>query len=200
MHWKAHGWAVCSFLGFLASILTVLPPLSLRAAPLPNWTGRARDQVQAVQAEKAGRTAAQRKINSQLLFALRQARGEDIAKGAPLLRPLMRVEPDGRVLVDMRAMINADLLNRIERGGGRVIKSFPQSQSLRALVPLALLESLSARPEVRNIRPADEFTTQTFVTEGDLTHQADIARADLGIDGSGVKIGALSDSVDFLSA
>jgi len=70
------------------------------------------------------------------------------------------------------------------------------------LVPIGLVETLAARPDVRFIRPAVEATTDTgsVNSEGDRTHRVNTARASFGANGSGVKVGVLSDGVNSLAA
>jgi len=77
----------------------------------------------------------------------------------------------------------------------------PAAGALRALVPLAALETLAAEPEVERIRPAGRATTRAAnVSQGDAAHRAAEVRASLGADGAGVAVGVLSDGVDSLAA
>ena len=39
----------------------------------------------------------------------------------------------------------------------------------------------------------------TVDSEGDYTHQANTARANFGVEGTGIKVGVISESVDHLS-
>src|SRR5262249_25104181 len=79
---------------------------------------------------------------------------------------------------------------------------YPVDRSIRALVPLAQVEALAARKDVRFIQPAVTFRTNagSVTSEGDVAHRANTARTTFGVDGTGVKVGVLSDSVDFLAA
>ena len=171
------------------------------AARPSRLTAREQDQIAALQEEKAARTPAQRKLDSQFVYALHQKRGQPVARGVTQLTPALRPERDGRMLVDLRATVTPALLDRIRRGGGTVLNSFTRAQAIRAVVPLELLEELAAQPEVRNVRPADRATTNVGSrnSEGDLTHRAGEARAVYGVSGEGVRIGVLSDSVDRLA-
>src|ERR1700752_19605 len=54
--------------------------------------------------EKEGRTPAQQKINSQLLYEIYRRRGEDKAKGIPPGPTDVRIDARGRALVDVRAV------------------------------------------------------------------------------------------------
>ncbi len=165
----------------------------------------ARDQIGALLAEKSARTPAQRKINSRILTALRADRGDALA--VPNLRTGVDLESDGRVLFDLDATVSAALLDRIEALGGTIVSQFEQFNAVRALLPLESIETLAAEAAIRNVRPADRplrhggfVRGNSVITEGDVAHRADDARANFGVDGSGVQVCAMSDSVDELAA
>lgn len=101
-------------------------------------------QVRMVADDKASRTPAQRKISSELL-GLQGKRGG------------IELQPDGTVSVDIKATVTDTLLKRIEALGGIVMSSFPQYQAIRARIPATRLEALADSPDVRFIRPADQF-------------------------------------------
>jgi len=54
---------------------------------------------------------------------------------------------------------------------------------------------------VKFIQPAVKalVNTGSINSQGDTTHRADVARSTFGVNGAGVKVGVLSDSVDFLA-
>src|SRR5439155_15468433 len=85
--------------------------------------------------------------------------------------------------------------------GGTIINSFAQFHAVRALVPLEQLESLAGLDGVKFIKRAAKAQTNTgsVTSEGDLTHRANTARGFFGATGHGMKVGVLSDSIDFLS-
>ncbi|MDY6953956.1 MAG: S8 family serine peptidase, partial [Thermodesulfobacteriota bacterium] len=57
-------------------------------------------------------------------------------------------------------------------------------------------EPLAEHGDVRFIRPAARaFTNKINTSEGDAAHHGPLARATFGVDGTGVKVGVLSDSV-----
>lgn len=159
------------------------------------------EQLQALAAEKASWTPVQRKLDSQLLFALNRERKNPIFDRLPDLRTSLRREEDGRVLVDVRAEVTAGLLAEITARGGEVVNVHPAFEAIRARLPLTELEALAAADEVRFIAPAGRMTTnKNNTSEGDVTHRADLSRSTLGVDGSGVQIGVISNGVDSLAA
>ena len=186
---------------------------------LPPALGR---QIEALLAEKAQRTPAQRKVSSHLLHAARVARGEEIAGGSALRLSAVAVAADGTVLVDVRAGVTPAVLARIEALGGSVLSSVPRYDAVRARLPLAAVEALAELDDVQTIRPADEAVTRgqaaaaiqaatraadagpavprkVNTSEGDVAHRADQARRQYGVDGTGIGIGVLSDGVDGLA-
>lgn len=163
-------------------------------------------QIGIFHAEKAARTPAQQKMDSQLILGAKQARGQGLA-GLPKFRVDLKVLPDGRVLVDIDAKVTEGLLAQIKAGGGEIVSSVPQLDAIRAKVTPLLAESLASRADVRYIRRADEAMTNVGAvqSEGDGAHLANLFRTmpridGIGLaDGTGVKIGVLSTSVDYLT-
>lgn len=102
--------------------------------------------------EKASRTAAQKKIDSQLLYALKQKRGE--TKGVPTDRVNIELDQKGRALVDITAKISPQVSNQVRKLGGIVISEEPQYHTMRARLALEKLEALAGRKDVSFIAPA----------------------------------------------
>jgi subtilisin-like proprotein convertase family protein len=217
------------------------------AAPSgPELAPEAVAQIEALIAEKAARSPAQRKISSSLLYAQsdRFAKGISKVKGeGGKLESMLRFDDTGRVLVDIKGDLDAA---RVGAVGGTVVTASAAHRSVRAWVQLAALESLAADPGVVAIRPAFAATTDranpprggakfaalsreqriaklqqaitargqkpprlaekttgaiknvgSVTSEGSSAHFAERARKYYNVDGSGVKIGVLSDSDDF---
>ncbi len=172
-------------------------------AVAPNAPGQisasALKQITALETEKSRRTPAQQKIDSQLLYADKMRRGEPIADGVASLDVKLERDDQGRPLVDIKADVTDELLQEIGELGGNVINSFPQYHAIRAAVPLSVIEILAARADIQFIGPAVGAQRSAVDPEGDVTHQANIARALYGVNGTGVKVGVLSDSVTYLA-
>lgn len=179
-------------------ILGAVPAWSA-SQPLPSST---LDQIRALQDDKGRRTPLERKLDSQLLHACRQHRGQLPVPGAEHLNPRLHLRQGDDVLLDFKADVTLELLQEIRRLGGRILNSFPQHKSIRAWMPLASIEPVAALPGVQKIRPADEAMTHSgsLVSQGDITHRADFARQNYSATGIGVRIGILSDSVDHMAA
>ena len=201
-------------------------------------------QIEALIAEKEARSPLERKISSQLLYQ-RDGRLPGYAGKHPDLVPLTEVDASGRVLVDLKGEITAEVLDLVGKFGGTVVYASPAQQGARAWLPLEHLETVAAQPAVSNIRPALAATTRrapapynahkfgsasrqarvaavkeavrqamvaprstavagdgllnvgAATSQGDKAHAADRARKFYGTDGTGVRVGVLSDSDDF---
>jgi hypothetical protein len=214
-------------------------------------------QIQALVLDKMSRTPAQRKIDSQLLYAAKMSRGESVAAGVQTLSVAVDEAGAGRVVVDITAKLDDAFFETLRANGGRVLVAVPGYDSVRAEIGLDRVEAVAALPQVRYVqskqeayatrpaaapappsadrplpaaRPSSDFKARaervrstlkgaiaalasdapvepvagTNVgarqSQGDITHRANIARSRYGVDGTGVKIGVLSDGVVNMSA
>lgn len=159
-------------------------------------------QISALRAEKESRTPVQRKIDSQLIYAQKQSMNQPPAPGVGPLR--LSVSPDraGRVGIDLSGQITPALLEFITASGGAVLSSVPEFDAARILFPLASVEALAARAEVRFVQAAVQAQTWTgsVDSEGDYTHSAFSSRPFFDATGEGVNVGVLSDSVDHMAS
>ena len=178
--------------------LILLLPLPALAQPRPR--PEAWQQIRALLAEKAARTQTQRKISSRLLHAARMRRGREPVPGLRELRTGVDVDPGGAVVVDLDARVSRRLLARIASVGGEVLGSWPRSRTLRARIPLEACERIAALREVKRLRPADRAVTHADLSEGVIAHRMDQLRNAHAVDGTGVRVGVMSDGVDSLAA
>lgn len=109
--------------------------------------------------EKNRRTAEQQKLDSQLLYAIYQMRGEAEARGVPTEPIPLEKDAKGRVLVDIRTPVTRKILARIEKLGGEVVSSSDRYHSIIAYLPLGKLEALARAREVKFITPKAQSMT-----------------------------------------
>ena len=109
-------------------------------------------RIQTVQDEKASRTAAQKKIDSQLLYALKQKRGE--TEGVPTEPIDIEVDQKGRALVDISANVTPHVESQIRKLGGAIVSSDERYHTIRARLALEKLDALAGLKDVRFIAPA----------------------------------------------
>lgn len=127
-----------------------------RWAPAQAISEQAVAQIQALLAEKDARTPAQRKIDSNLLYAVKMNRGEAIAAGIGTLQTVVDVGADSTAVVDVVARQPDSLADTIRSLGGEVIELQPAYRSIRARMPLQKMEALAAIPAVIFIQPKQE--------------------------------------------
>jgi Subtilase family/Proprotein convertase P-domain len=256
-------------LALVADGLMILPQFRPASAQQgeAQLSAAAQRQIKALLDEKKSRTAAQKKMDSQLLFALKARRGEPMTAGGEVrsLRSAVeidKVDEKDQVLVDIKADVNKELIVTIKRLGGEIAYVSDKPRAVRARVPLDSLEELASLQAIRSIRPAAQGITHRQLTstgrvgldpaasplrighsldtgirpdldrrvmnvrtqfpgalarvgahpslqdpvtnagsvtsQGDTAHRVAEARNFFGTIGLGVKIGVISDSVDFL--
>jgi len=157
-------------------------------------------QIQALQQEKASFTATEQKMDSQLIFAFKQSKNLPIAGGAvPQLRIEAKPDANGKVKVDIRAVVTPNLLKQIAKAGGTVTASFPLLSSVTAMVPVTELENIAALPGLQFIRPASTFLRNNSDPEGVLAHRDDTGRSNFRVQGNGVNARGLDGLTHFLA-
>ena len=199
---KLHCSALLRLLSGAAVLSTATPLVAADPPKLsPAAEARFKQELEALQARKRARTAAQGKIASSLLDARREQLAGKLDTAVPELRREIKLDGSGAVQVDISGTVTPALLAEIKRLGGTVEASYPAEKSVRARLPLSAVESLAAHRDVRFIRPPVGATTNvgSVNSEGDVAHRANTARTAFSVNGTGVKIGVLSDSVDFLA-
>ncbi len=157
-------------------------------------------QIAVLQKEKLSRSPVQRQIDSQLLYELKKYRGQAIAQGVPSLETGVEIDQDGRTLVDIQARVTDRLLEHIEHSGGKIINSFAEYNSIRAVIPMSQVEVLASLDDINFIKPALVAKTSAGIVTsvGDVTHRAAQARSKFGVNGTGVKVGVISNSYNCL--
>jgi hypothetical protein len=136
-------------------LLAVLPVvLAMLAAAIAGQSGSPPSS-----SEKSTRTAAQRKIDSQILYEVYRLRGEAARKGVPPGPTGVRIDDRRRALVDIRAEVSPALDRKLVKLGASVVERSPKYRSILAWVPLLELERLASDSTVTAIHPAPEATT-----------------------------------------
>ncbi len=133
-------------------------PVVLDQADLPEVATK---QIQALLAEKEGRSPSERKIGSQLLYA-RSGKFTSTLQAskdpAKQITSLVKSDAKGRFLVDISGD-PATVVGQVAAVGGEVVATSTPHQGLRAWVPQDRLDELAANATVRAIRPALLATT-----------------------------------------
>jgi len=183
--------------------------------PPADISAEALAQIDALLAEKDARSGAQLKIDSQLIYEWKMETGQPVASGIWAVETDLPYADDGHLVVDVRARAGSGLASRLPASGIDVLFASADGSDVRAHLNVDQVEGLAADPDVLFIQPRQEasISGQEAVTnlvaptgqgsrssEGDVTHLAFAARGAFHIDGTGLKIGVLSDGVRNLAA
>ena len=114
--------------------------------------------------EKRSRTPAQKKIDSQLLYAIRRQRGD--TRGLPKQLVDLKLDAKGRVVVDITSAVPSRVVPKIQALDGSVLSVSQKYHTVRALIALDKLQSLATSVHVRFISLPAEVTTHGGV----ITH------------------------------
>jgi Subtilase family len=155
--------------------------------------------------------------------------GESLMPDVPLLSYSAERNEKGDVALDITAEVTKKLLGAIEQNGGQVFFASAEYRFVQAYLPLKAVEAVATLDEVRRIEfshkaelngtSAERPKTETFLSsltsgkilnnssfltgavnsQGDAAHRANLARSTFGVNGTGVKVGVLSDSVRYLA-
>ena len=138
--------------GAFSAIFAVLLSSTAAAQPATTLSPEAQNQIRALAVEKESRTPAQRKIDSQLIYAARIAAGQAIAQGVSTLQVDVPVR-DGLADVSITGKVTQRLVAAIEGVGGTVVRRADAFSTVDAFVPLDRLEKLAGLTDVRWIAP-----------------------------------------------
>jgi hypothetical protein len=181
-------------------------PSAGAGGPVAALSSHAREQLAAVYREKLSRSSAQEKLETALVYRVREAKKDSAMAGVPQLAWSYEKDAAGRLEVDVRGRVTAGLIAQIERAGGTVVSRWPQYGWVRAWLDLPGLERVADLAAVRSIHRAGRpirngiAAKKLDTSEGDVAHQAALARSQFGVSGSGVKLGVISDSVERLAS
>jgi hypothetical protein len=111
-------------------------------------------QADALISEKQSRTPIERKIDSQLLQAVREYQGKKMAWKTELEPANVYADKNGNLDVDISATVSDQLLSNIKALGGVIIFPSVQYHTIRARVSITKVEKIAALEPVRFIQPA----------------------------------------------
>jgi len=138
---------------FVSGWLLVQAPAAF-SADLPKADATAPGNAEVVQAKASLSPAALKKLDAQIVLALKKSRGEPPFDKPTSLQPDIPIQDGANVLVDLDATVSDDLQTQIRLLGGKVANSPDPAHIIRAMVPLSHLETLAGRADVRSISPA----------------------------------------------
>lgn len=116
---------------------------------------------------------------------------------------IVPIDRHSRLLVEAKVTRVAPFDAKYFEGLGGLLVSRAQGYGLvLAWIPVDRLQSFADRKDVRHIYGVGPHHTDlgSVLTEGDAIHNADTARAECGLDGTGQLVGVISNGVDNLAA
>jgi hypothetical protein len=113
-------------------------------------------QIALFQQEKAARTPAQQKIDSNVLYTIRMMRGQQPVPGIPSLYTGVDLDDKSNVAVEMVAKVTDDLLRQLTDAGAQVLYSSVELRSIRAIIPPDNIEGIASSSDVIFIYPKQD--------------------------------------------
>lgn len=141
-------------------LVALLMSLPAQSAPPPRLSDAALAQIGALLREKSSRGSAERRIDSQLLYAIRAAEGRTPAPGVAALALEVEIDAGGRALVELRVDRDPGLEEAIRVRGGETIRHSRTAHALLARLPLDAIGAIAARPAVRFVAVPSAGMTQ----------------------------------------
>lgn len=116
----------------------------------------AQQQIAAIIAEKNSRSPQQKKMESRLIRAVKENRGQPFVDGINTLRPVsLDVDKEGNVLIDLKVTTTNDTFQqKLAEYGAKIIYDDPDALSIRLRVPMNSIEGMASLSEVLYIQPA----------------------------------------------
>ncbi|MCW6509816.1 S8 family serine peptidase [Lichenifustis flavocetrariae] len=191
----------CQLSAGVLSVCTVLIGTRSFAGDQTPFNADAIAQIQSAQVEKNSRTPIEMKMSSDLLI-LSRPESSSVANRAALAHQVI-TGVDGRISVNVFGVVSDKLKQEITDLGGTVKSSVSERNILNVEIPSSSIKELAAKPEVTYLRPSPQGTVEAIGTgesdvAGEVAHDAAAARAKFGVNGTGVSVCVLSDSVDHL--
>lgn len=104
--------------------------------------------------DKASRTPAERKIDTQLLIEISRREPQSSRTNAPLPKTDVRIDAKGRAFVDVRADVTPALLRTMRSLGAAVVSTSNEYRSILAWMPLLKVKQLAGNDTVSAVMPA----------------------------------------------
>ena len=156
-------------------------------------------QTSTLHAQKESLSEIQKKVDFSIIRYLHTKVLNDWQETLPKYDSNVKLVGPNEILVDITANVSNSLLTLIINNGGTIINKFPQYNAIRARIPILVVEVIAAHTDVKYIARAAESTTNKLTTsEGDIAHNAPYVRGQ-SFTGTGVQVGVLSDSADYLA-
>jgi subtilase family protein len=119
-------------------------------------------QIEALVREKRARSAVEQKMSSRLIYARKMRQGLPIAPGVERLDVRLPSAADGRVVLDVRAVVSIALLDQVQALGAEILDSSVTHGSVRLQVDLGQVDAIAALPDIMFVQPKQEAFTSSY--------------------------------------
>ena len=146
---------------------------------------------------------AQRRIASSVRTAAQLAAQHGVPMARTMMPPTLRLQAAGTIEVYLHTTaLTPNVLDELRAYGVHVLQSDAFSGIVYAQLPIATLETVAALPFIRWVGPPAYGVRRegSVTSEGDTRMQAAALRDMLGVDGTGVRVGIISDGLVDLQA
>ena len=199
---------------FTLTVLSGVRTGSAQQDPALDLSPEVLAQIDALIAEKDARTTVEQKIDSQLLYESRMEAGEPVASGLWAVETDLPYAGDGHLLIDVRAREGSTLASRLPGVDVELVSVSDDGANLRVHMNVDEIATLASDPDVLFVQPHQAASVAgqdaafnlvaptgqgSRTSEGDVTHLAFAARGAFHVDGTGIKIGVLSNGVTSLA-
>jgi subtilisin family serine protease len=199
----ARWWVRCLIGGLLAIALVGSSADVATAAMQPQALDSLRAQAVEAASQKASLSPAQRKVESHIRrYAWPEATVSALVSGPFALPQVLPWRDGGRLHVVVKIIGTASTSTvALQAAGLEVEIANDQFGLVQGWIAEAAVPALADLPIVQSVSPAwpAEHSTGSVTSQGDHASRADLVRQ-LGYDGSGVTVGAISDGIDSLVA
>lgn len=145
----------------------VTPDATNNASVTPAQANRmVAQQIAMFEQDKAMRTPAQRKIDSNLIYTERMMRGQAAAPGIAVLSTGVTLDDNNNFVVDIVANVTDALLQKLTAAGAQILYQNAGLRSIRAIVPPSQLDGIAASSDVIFISPKQGSSTNRVVRNG----------------------------------
>jgi len=203
-------WVVVAILALLfagsISFSTGINPASAQNGEFESFTPELAEQLAEIYQQKQALTPVQQKIDCHILKLVQNVR-KQVSAGKTenfqsLSTPLLKIDNSGNI--DVKLTVSSQTAGKIEQLedlGMNIRLILPDYDIVEGSLPYGQVETVAGLDFVTNVRTPGYAIHDTgdVNSEGDTVLRAAEARAAFSVDGSGIKVGAISDGVTHLS-
>ena len=200
---------VALLIGSSALFLVSMTPVTAQGDEFESFSQELAEQLAEIYQQKQALTPVQRKIDWSILQVIREvnerlsvAYAGETPKFRDLSTPLLKIDDVGNIEVKLTVTsLTAEQLEQLEDLGMQIRLTLPEYGVIEGSLPHDRVEAVAGLDFVVNVGTPGYplYRTGDVTSAGDAVLRAAEARAAFGVDGSGIKVGVMSNGVTHLS-